>query len=242
MGIIVWIYARRQRQWQSSDENHWQLALKRGFRGRCPNCGEGHLFRAFVKVADHCEKCGEPFRYHRADDFPAYLVIVLVGHIVVPLGAVGRDRLQPGLLGACRCCGLPLILGLALGLLQPIKGADRRHAVADRHARLRRREARALLAEGVEHLGDGGAVEAGAQAGLEQHPRLQRMQPAAPDQAGLAQARSPSSARHRSGAASARRRRAARSRSASPRRGDRRSRPRVRAYGRRPSRASTAPR
>ena len=43
------------------------LALKRGFLGRCPNCGEGHLFRAFVKVADHCEKCGEPFRYHRVN-------------------------------------------------------------------------------------------------------------------------------------------------------------------------------
>ena len=50
------------------------LALKRGFLGRCPNCGEGRLFRAFVKVADHCETCGEAFRYHRADDFPAYLV------------------------------------------------------------------------------------------------------------------------------------------------------------------------
>ena len=25
-------------------------ALKRGFRGRCPRCGEGKLFRAFLKV------------------------------------------------------------------------------------------------------------------------------------------------------------------------------------------------
>ena len=27
-------------------------ALWRGLRGKCPNCGEGHLFRKFVKVAD----------------------------------------------------------------------------------------------------------------------------------------------------------------------------------------------
>ncbi|MFI5031856.1 MAG: DUF983 domain-containing protein [Reyranellales bacterium] len=98
------------------------LALKRGFLGRCPNCGEGHLFRAFVKVADHCEKCGEPFRCHRADDFPAYLVIVLVGHIVVPLAMWVEIAYMPAYWVHAMLWG-PLILGLALGLLQPVKGA-----------------------------------------------------------------------------------------------------------------------
>ena len=59
-------------------------ALKRGFRCRCPRCGEGKLFRAFLKVDDHCSVCGLDFTPHRADDLPAYLVIVIVGHIVVP--------------------------------------------------------------------------------------------------------------------------------------------------------------
>ncbi|HEY4167022.1 MAG TPA: DUF983 domain-containing protein [Reyranella sp.] len=98
------------------------MALKRGFLGRCPNCGEGHLFRAFVKVADHCETCGEPFRYHRADDFPAYLVIVLVGHIIVPLAMWVEIAYSPTYWLHAVLWG-PLILGLALGLLQPIKGA-----------------------------------------------------------------------------------------------------------------------
>ena len=114
--------------------------LMRGLPGRCPTCGEGHLFRAFVKVADHCEKCGEPFRYHRADDFPAYLVIVLVGHIVVPIAmwieiaysavllAAGRDRAaadrRPGARPAAAA-----------------QGRGRRAAVAHGHARLRRGEA-----------------------------------------------------------------------------------------------------
>ena len=60
-------------------------AMKRGFRGRCPRCGEGKLFRAFLKVDDHCSVCGLDFTPHRADDLPAYLVIVIVGHIVVPI-------------------------------------------------------------------------------------------------------------------------------------------------------------
>ncbi len=60
-------------------------AMKRGCRGRCPRCGEGKLFRAFLKVADSCDNCGQDFSGHRADDLPAYLVIVIMGHIVVPL-------------------------------------------------------------------------------------------------------------------------------------------------------------
>ena len=96
--------------------------LMRGFTGRCPNCGEGHLFRAFLKVADHCETCGEPFRYHRADDFPAYLLIILLGHIVVPTAMwIEIAYSPPYWLQAA--IGLPLIVGLAIGLLQPIKGA-----------------------------------------------------------------------------------------------------------------------
>lgn len=59
-------------------------AMKRGFRGQCPRCGQGRLFRAFLKTADSCSSCGLDFTQHRADDLPAYLVIVIVGHIVVP--------------------------------------------------------------------------------------------------------------------------------------------------------------
>jgi uncharacterized protein (DUF983 family) len=98
------------------------LALKRGLLGRCPSCGEGRLFRAFVKVADQCERCGEPFRHHRADDFPAYLVIVLVGHIVVPFAMWVEIAYSPAY-WLHAAIWLPMVVGLALGLLQPIKGA-----------------------------------------------------------------------------------------------------------------------
>jgi uncharacterized protein (DUF983 family) len=98
------------------------LALKRGFFGQCPACGEGKLFRAFVKVADHCDKCGEAFRHHRADDFPAYLVIVLVGHIVVPLTMWVEIAYMPAY-WVHALLWTPLILVMSVGLLQPIKGA-----------------------------------------------------------------------------------------------------------------------
>lgn len=57
-------------------------AMGRGWRGKCPNCGTGPLFRGYLKVVDHCPVCGEDYTHQRADDGPAYLTILLVGHLV----------------------------------------------------------------------------------------------------------------------------------------------------------------
>jgi uncharacterized protein (DUF983 family) len=97
-------------------------ALKRGLRGRCPRCGEGKLFRAFLKVDDHCSACGQDFTPHRADDLPAYLVIVIVGHIVVPMALSIETNFAPPVWLQLSIY-LPLTLILSLLLLQPVKGA-----------------------------------------------------------------------------------------------------------------------
>ena len=83
------------RDYGSTEKRDVWAAIKRGFRGRCPRCGEGKLFRAFLKVDDNCSVCDLDFTPHRADDLPAYLVIVIVGHIVVPTGVADRDQLCP---------------------------------------------------------------------------------------------------------------------------------------------------
>ena len=97
-------------------------AMWRGFRGRCPACGEGRLFRSFLKVNQSCSACGEELHHQRADDFPAYLVIVIVGHIVVPLVLAVETHLAPAY-WIHLALWLPLTLGLSLALLQPVKGA-----------------------------------------------------------------------------------------------------------------------
>ena len=99
----------------------WQ-ALKRGFRGRCPRCGEGKLFRAFLKTADSCSNCGQDFTPHRADDLPAYLVIVIVGHIVVPLALMIETNYSPPV-ALQLAIYLPLTFVASLALLLPVKGA-----------------------------------------------------------------------------------------------------------------------
>lgn len=97
-------------------------ALLRGLRCRCPACGEGRMFRAFLKVADRCTHCGTELHHHEADDAPAYFVIFIVGHIVVPLLLLVEMRFTPPL--AVHFAIWPaLTLVLALALIAPIKGA-----------------------------------------------------------------------------------------------------------------------
>ncbi len=60
-------------------------AVMRGLRLKCPNCGSGPLMRGYLKVRDHCAVCGEELHHHRADDGPAYLTILVTGHIIAPL-------------------------------------------------------------------------------------------------------------------------------------------------------------
>jgi uncharacterized protein (DUF983 family) len=96
-------------------------AVKRGILGRCPHCGQGRLFGKFLKVVDECPVCHEKFKHHRADDAPAYVVILIVGHIIVPLALLVEKLYQPPHWLAFSIW-LPLTLLMSLVLLQPVKG------------------------------------------------------------------------------------------------------------------------
>ncbi len=96
-------------------------ALWRGFTMRCPHCGAGRLFGRYLKVAGRCAECGEDFSHHRADDFPAYLVILVIGHIAIPAVLIVEELFAPPT-WVQLAIWLPLILISALALLQPTKG------------------------------------------------------------------------------------------------------------------------
>jgi len=105
-----------------SDKRDIWVSMKRGFRGRCPRCGEGRLFRAFLKVDDVCPACGLDLTPQRADDLPAYLVIVIVGHVVVLTALwIETDYSPPVWLQLA--VYLPFTSIASLILLQPVKGA-----------------------------------------------------------------------------------------------------------------------
>ena len=98
-------------------------AVWRGFVGRCPNCGKGRMFRAYLKVVDSCPVCGEDLHHQRADDAPPYVTMLIVGHIVVA-GVVATEEVWPTSplwLGLIVWIWLTFVLSLLL--LPRVKGA-----------------------------------------------------------------------------------------------------------------------
>ncbi|WP_375455690.1 DUF983 domain-containing protein [uncultured Methylobacterium sp.] len=97
-------------------------ALARGFLGRCPHCRHGKIFGRYLKVRPDCAVCGLELHHHRADDLPPYLVIFVVAHLVGYLILESELRYDVPLwvqLGFWPA----VTAGLALALLQPVKGA-----------------------------------------------------------------------------------------------------------------------
>ena len=62
-----------------------KTAIRRAVLGRCPACGEGKLFRTYLKQVENCSACGERFGHIRADDAAPWGTIILVGHVFLPL-------------------------------------------------------------------------------------------------------------------------------------------------------------
>ena len=70
--------------------------LWRGIQKRCPKCGIGAVLTGYLKPASSCSHCGEDFSHISADDGPAWLTLLIVGHAIVPLMLVfGRDNAIP---------------------------------------------------------------------------------------------------------------------------------------------------
>jgi uncharacterized protein (DUF983 family) len=103
------------------EKRDMSTAIKRGVLCRCPRCGEGKLFRAFLKPVDNCAVCGEDYTHHRADDLPAYLSIVIVGHVAVG-GFMATDQLVAWSNWVHLAVWTPMTVILALSTIQPIKG------------------------------------------------------------------------------------------------------------------------
>ena len=96
-------------------------ALRRGWRRRCPNCGAGPMLKGYLTVRDTCPVCGAALHHHRADDGPAYITILVVGHLLAPAlhWAFVTFRPDPMILATVFTV---LCTGLCLFLLPRIKG------------------------------------------------------------------------------------------------------------------------
>jgi uncharacterized protein (DUF983 family) len=103
------------------DDRPLKPALLRGWRRKCPNCGTGPLLKGYLKVRDHCSVCKQELHHHRADDGPAYLTILIVGHLMAPLLHIAfvQWRPEPLILFTVFAVGC---VALSLYLLPRLKG------------------------------------------------------------------------------------------------------------------------
>ena len=107
----------------ADSDRPWWPAARRGFAGRCPHCGEGEMFHAYLKVNDSCPDCGEELHHQRADDAPPYLTIFIVGHVVAAFLMIA-DRQWPQLDMWIHMVLWPLVaILMSLWLLPRVKGA-----------------------------------------------------------------------------------------------------------------------
>lgn len=96
--------------------------LGRGLRNRCPCCGEGRIFKGYLRVVDECEVCHAPLGTLRADDAPPYFTIFIVGHFLFPpVFWVEKAWMPPMWLHMA--VWLPAFTIACILLLRPIKGA-----------------------------------------------------------------------------------------------------------------------
>lgn len=118
-------------------ERDLRQALWRGWKRRCPNCGSGPLLQGYLAVRDTCPVCGQELHHHRADDGPAWLTILIAGHLMAPVMLTVYELWRPE--GWVMAVGLSAVFTvLTLYLLPRMKGvfvgfqwAKRMHGFGD---------------------------------------------------------------------------------------------------------------
>lgn len=106
--------------------NLWQTGY-RSFLGFCPNCGKSRLLKGYISQIDHCPHCHESYAHIKAEDGPAWLSIILVGHILAPLILIYEPNatwpewvsmiLWPSLAAILSLIFLPRAKGLFIGMI-----------------------------------------------------------------------------------------------------------------------------
>ena len=104
---------------QPADKTAW--ILRTGWKGLCPRCGQGHMFKSWLKLADRCEACGLDYRFAAPDDGPAFFSLCIVAFplifFVVWLEVVFGPPFWVHLITS-----IPLLIGGTVLPLRPIKG------------------------------------------------------------------------------------------------------------------------
>ncbi len=102
---------------QTTDKSPFAL----GIRGRCPRCGEGHLFKGYLTLAERCEVCGLDYSFADPADGPAFFAMWLGSFPALVVG-LWLELSFSAPLWVHFITTFPLILLGCLAVLRPAKG------------------------------------------------------------------------------------------------------------------------
>lgn len=94
---------------------------KTGMAGRCPRCGEGRLFKGFLKVRPRCEACGLDFGFADSADGPAVFIMLIAGFAVLGSALYVEIAYEPPI-WLHLAIWLPLSVVVCLAMMRPLKG------------------------------------------------------------------------------------------------------------------------
>lgn len=104
------------------DTDHKLLSpAKTGMLGRCPRCGEGHLFSGFLTIRDKCESCDLDYSFADPADGPAFFMMMF-GCVPTVVVALFLQSYYPGQLWMHLVFTVPLMLLTCILPLRPVKG------------------------------------------------------------------------------------------------------------------------
>lgn len=107
----------------TAGDDRWapQSPVATGLRGRCPRCGDGHLFKGFLTIAPSCDACGLDFGFADPADGPAFFVLCF-GCLPAVFLAVWLEVEYEAPYWVHLVTTLPVLLVTCILPLRPLKG------------------------------------------------------------------------------------------------------------------------
>jgi uncharacterized protein (DUF983 family) len=105
------------------DQGNWPRLepVQTGIRGRCPRCGQGHLFSGFLKMRSGCEVCGLSYSFADPADGPTFFVVCFGCVPAVAFALLLQIKLDPPA-WVHFVTSLPFLIATCLLPLRPLKG------------------------------------------------------------------------------------------------------------------------
>lgn len=96
-------------------------AVFNGLRCRCPKCGEGKLYPAFIEQVDVCGHCGEPLGTYNVGLLLPFVVIMTVAHVLIAV-ILAMEVSGKNSSGTYLTVLVPLSVIIPFALLRSVKG------------------------------------------------------------------------------------------------------------------------